>query len=146
MKQVLLLFTFLSYLSVMADTGTVLNKTLPGKIAVRIFLPEDTILNDTIPAEFPGGVIAQWEYINKHIKYPRLAKEKGHQGEVLVMYDVETDGSVTNVRVFKGVEGAPELEEEAVRVVRTFPKHKPATYNGQSIRYTMFAAVKYSMQ
>lgn len=105
----------------------------------------DTLTNDTIPAEFPGGSTEQWKFIGANTKYPATAKEKGHQGQVLVVYDVEADGSVTNVRVLKGVEGAPELDAEAVRVVKLFPKHTPAMVNGKPVKSEMYAGVKFSL-
>jgi TonB family protein len=106
----------------------------------------DTLHNDTIPAEFPGGSMEQWKFIGAHVKYPNSAKEKGHQGDVFVQYDVAADGSVTNVRILKGVSGAPELEEEAIRVVKLFPKHAPATCNGKPVQFTMVAVVRYKLQ
>lgn len=106
----------------------------------------DTLKNDTIPAEFPGGTAAQGKFINTYTKCPVVAKEKGQQGEVIVLYDVDVNGNVINARVFKGVDGASELNDEALRVVRTFPKHTPATCNGKPVQFTMGAVVRYTLQ
>ena len=106
----------------------------------------DTLHNDTIPAELPGGSMEQWKFIGANVRYPTRAKELCHQGDVIVFYDVDSVGSITNVRVHKGVEGAPELNEEALRVVKLFPKHTPATCKGTPVKFTLAVVVRYKLQ
>ena len=61
----------------------------------------------------------------------------GVQGIVTVEFVVETDGSVTGVKVVRGIDD--DLDREAVRVVSSSPKWRPATKNGEKVR------VKYSL-
>ncbi len=82
--------------------------------------------------QFPGGIQKMYEYIQKNIRYPRMEKEAGIQGRVFVTFVVEKDGSITDVRVLKGVtEG---LNKEAVRVIKSMPRWKPGKQRGRPVR------------
>lgn len=87
--------------------------------------------------EFPGGMQAMIEYLNTNIKYPKDAIKQKVSGRVMVMFVVETDGSLSNVRVARKV--FPSLDAEAVRVVKSMPKWKPGKEKGKVVRvnYTM---------
>ena len=87
--------------------------------------------------EFPGGMQAMIEYLNTNIKYPKDAIKQEVGGRVMVMFVVETDGSLSNVRVARKV--FPSLDAEAVRVVKSMPKWKPGKEKGKVVRvnYTM---------
>ena len=80
------------------------------------------------PATFPGGNEAYYSFLCKNIIYPMKAKELGHQGKVIVGFDVEKDGTISNITVEKS--SWPELDSEAVRFVSLMPKWKPATLIG----------------
>lgn len=84
---------------------------------------------------FPGGNVQKW--IAKNIKYPAEAIEKNIQGKVYVQFVIEKDGSITEVKVIRGVD--PLLDAEAVRVVNNMPKWKPGTERGKPARisYTL---------
>ncbi|MEE0895802.1 MAG: energy transducer TonB, partial [Bacteroidales bacterium] len=56
-------------------------------------------------AEFPGGMEAMYAYIVKNLKYPELAKEKGIEGRVFVSFIIEKDGSISNVKLLRGIGG-----------------------------------------
>lgn len=77
------------------------------------------------------------EWVYQYLKYPDYPLEQGIQGEVVVEFIVEKDGSVTNVRAVRGVD--EHLENEAVRVVSASPKWKPGIMGGKKVR------VKYSI-
>ena len=79
-----------------------------------------------------GGMPALMEYLSKNIKYPEAAMKKGIQGRGIVQFVVEKDGSITNVKILRGVD--PELDKEAVRVVSAMPKWKPGTQKGEAVR------------
>jgi len=87
--------------------------------------------------EFPGGAQALFSYIGKNIHYPKVAEEAGIQGRVIVTFVVMKDGSIGEVKVAKGV--SPELDEEAVRCVKSMPKWKPGMQRGEAVnvKYTM---------
>lgn len=81
-----------------------------------------------LEAEFPGGVTAMKQFISENINYPNKAKEEGVQGEVFVGFNVEANGLISNVHVVRGV--SPEIDNEAIRVVRSMPKWTPAQNEG----------------
>ncbi len=81
---------------------------------------------------FPGGDAALMQYLTNNLRYPTMAREAGIQGTVFVTFVVERDGSITDVRVLRGVGGG--LDEEAVRVVRNMPRWTPGRQRGQAVR------------
>ncbi len=81
---------------------------------------------------FPGGDEARMRFLQENLRYPTMAREAGIQGTVFVTFVVERDGSVTDVRVLRGIGGG--LDEEAVRVVRMMPKWNPGRQRGQAVR------------
>jgi protein TonB len=81
---------------------------------------------------FPGGEKAMFEYLSKNTKYPTLAKESGIQGVVYVTFVVEKDGSVSDVKVLRGIGGG--CDEEAVRVVKSMPKWAPGKQRGKPVK------------
>lgn len=86
--------------------------------------------------EFPGGSKKLFEYLMENTHYPD-EPELCAQGRVVVTFIVETDGSLSDVKVIRGIH--PLFDEEAVRVVKSMPKWKPGKQNGEPVR------VKYSV-
>ena len=83
---------------------------------------------------FPGD-INKW--LGKNVKYPVIAQENNIQGRVTVQFVIERDGSITDVKVVRGVDAS--LDKEAVRVVQSMPKWKPGKQRGKPVRvaYTL---------
>ena len=71
------------------------------------------------------------EWVNSQLQYPEIAKENGIQGRVTLQFTISADGSVTNVKVLRGVD--PELDKEAVRVVSKSPKWTPGFIAGKPV-------------
>ena len=90
-----------------------------------------------------GGMPALMEYLSKNIKYPEAAMKKGIQGRGIVQFVVEKDGSITNVKILRGVD--PELDKEAVRVVSAMPKWKPGTQRGEAVRVRFTVPVMFRL-
>lgn len=86
---------------------------------------------EEMPA-FPGGERALMEYVLKNVKYPQIARETGIQGRVFVGFVVEPDGSVSNVKILRGIGGG--CDEEAMRVIKSLPKWKPGKQRGKAVR------------
>ena len=93
---------------------------------------------------FPGGQQELMSYLGKNIKYPTIAQENGTQGRVIIQFVVERDGSITDVRVARGVD--PYLDKEAVRVVKSMPKWIPGTPNGKSVHVKFAVPVMFRLQ
>lgn len=84
-----------------------------------------TAQSDTIPASFPGGQKAMSEYIQKNIKYPQPSINNGIEGVVNVRFTVKTDGALDKLSIVRLVD--PDLEAEALRLVKGMPAWNPAT-------------------
>jgi protein TonB len=93
---------------------------------------------------FPGGEADMYKYIGKNIEYPRMAKESGISGRVFVTFVVEKDGSVTDVKVLRGIGGG--CDEEAVRVIKSMPKWKPGKQRGKPVRVQYRMPIKFTLQ
>ena len=90
-----------------------------------------------------GGMPALMEYLSKNIKYPEAAMKKGIQGRGIVQFVVEKDGSITNVKILRGVD--PEFDKEAVRVGSAMPKWKPGTQRGEAVRVRFTVPVMFRL-
>lgn len=93
---------------------------------------------------FPGGDQKMMEYVAKNIKYPQIARETGVQGKVFVNFVVEPDGSVSNVKILRGIGGG--CDEEAMRVVKSMPKWKPGKQRGKPVRVSYNLPVNFRLQ
>ena len=105
---------------------------------------EDTVYQvvDKMP-EFPGGEKAMMEFLSKNIVYPEKAKEAGIQGRVFVGFVIEKDGSVSNVKIMKGIGG--ECDEEALRVVKSMPNWKPGKKGGKDVRVSYTLPINFKL-
>ena len=98
---------------------------------------------EEMPA-FPGGEAKLMEYVGKNVKYPQIARESGIKGRVFVSFVVEPDGSVSNVKVLRGIGGG--CDEEAMRVVKAMPKWKPGKQRGKAVRVSYMLPVNFQLQ
>ena len=98
---------------------------------------------ETMP-QFPGGQGVMMKYLADIIKYPASAVKAKKQGRVIVGFIVQKDGSITHAKIARSID--PELDAEALRVVKGMPKWTPGTQLGKpvSVKYTL--PVKFSLQ
>ena len=82
--------------------------------------------------QFPGGEPKLMEYLSENIQYPQKALEAGIQGRVFVGFVVEPDGSISNVKLLRGIGGG--CDEEAIRVIESLPKWEPGKQRGKAVR------------
>jgi protein TonB len=92
---------------------------------------------------FPGGDLGLMKYIQKHVKYPAIAKEYNITGKVYVSFIVDKSGSVTNVKIVRGVD--KNLDAEAVRVVKSLPKYKPGKQRVKSVRVMFTIPINFTL-
>ena len=94
--------------------------------------------------QFPSGETKMMEYIAKNINYPQEARDKGIEGRVFIGMVIEKDGSVSNVRVLRGIGGG--CDEEAVRVISSMPKWKPGKVGGEPVPVSYMLPVNFKLQ
>ena len=104
----------------------------------------DTVYNivEQMP-EYPGGVEAMMKYIAENVKYPEEAKDKDIAGRVFLAFVVEKDGSVSNVKVLRGIGGG--CDEEAARVINSMPKWKPGKQKGEAVRVSYLIPIMFKL-
>lgn len=103
---------------------------------------EEVVEEEAIPfalveekPKFQGGDANNFsKWVNSHLNYPEIAKENGVQGRVTLQFTVNTDGSVSNVTVLRGVDSS--LDKEAVRIVSSSPKWTPGRQRERPVKVT----------
>ncbi len=118
------------------------NANLGVEIMDYVEVQEEAVEEEAIPFQlveekpsFQGGDANQFsKWVNSRLVYPEIAKENGVQGRVTLQFTVEKDGSVTKVKVLRGVD--PSLDKEAVRVVSMSPKWKPGKQRDRAVPVT----------
>jgi TonB family protein len=94
--------------------------------------------------EFPGGNEAMVQFLADNIQYPEVAKENGIQGRVTCQFVVLKDGTVSDVKIIRGVD--PSIDAEAVRVLETMPAWKPGKQRGQAVNVQFTLPVVFSLK
>lgn len=131
-------------IDVEADDETEMEEYIPIEIEEEVVeeAPIFTVV-ESMP-EFKGGGGELYKYLGSNIKYPVMAKESGIQGKVYVTFVVERDGSVTDVKLLRGIGGG--CDEEAIRVVSSMPKWKPGKQRGKPVRVQYNLPVRFTLQ
>jgi len=111
-------------------------------MAIEEYVPIEIVeeeVDNTPPMRFVeempepiGGLDAMYAFLQSNLKYPEVARNNGISGQVFIEFVVEKDGTIGNVKVLVGV--YPELDQEAVRVVKLLPKWKPGKQMGKPVR------------
>lgn len=83
-------------------------------------------------AQFPGGQAALMRWLSTNLRYPERAQQADIQGRVIVKFVVNADGSIEQASVVRGVD--PDLNAEAIRVIKQMPRWQPGKNNGQAVR------------
>jgi TonB family C-terminal domain len=94
--------------------------------------------------QYPGGTNGLLQYIGENTVYPEKAKNEGIQGRVILRFVVEEDGSISNISIVRGID--PELDAEAVRLVRSMPKWNPGKQKGKAVRVKYTLPVAFSLR
>lgn len=96
-----------------------------------------------VSAEYPGGVEKLMKYIMTNINYPPETNGYSSQGTVYVGFVIEMNGSITNVKILKGIQA--DLDKEAKRVVKDMPNWKPGQNRGEVVRSRCTLPIKFRM-
>lgn len=113
---------------------------------------EEVVEEEAIPFQlveekpsFNGGDANEFsKWVNSKLQYPEIAKENGVQGRVTLQFTVNPDGSVSNVKVLRGVDSS--LDKEAVRVVSMSPKWKPGKQRDRAVKVTFTFPVIFQLR
>ena len=104
------------------------------------FMVHDQV--DQLPKPFVG--FDAWnQYLAKNIKYPKSARESNMQGTVIVGFEVQEDGTVSNVEVIRGIGG--ECDQEAVRIIEEGPAWNPAKLANKAVATQISMPIRFVM-
>jgi periplasmic protein TonB len=94
--------------------------------------------------QFPGGQKALLKFLSEKIVYPDFASHIGISGRVIVEFIIERDGSISSVKIAKGVDQL--LDAEAIRVINTMPRWIPGVQNGRHVRVKLNLPVNFVLR
>lgn len=89
--------------------------------------------NVDVKPMFKGSQDSLNKWFRDNLKYPETAKKAGAYGTIIVGFIVEKDGSLTNVKIIKGIGGG--CDEEAIKIVKAMPKWDPGKQKCVPVRY-----------
>lgn len=84
-----------------------------------------------IPAQYPGGIKEAYKFIRQNLQYPDSSGFKRIEGRVTSKFIIRKTGRIDSIQIIKGVN--TELDNEAIRVISSFPNWIPAQINGKSV-------------
>ncbi|HPF51998.1 MAG TPA: energy transducer TonB [Draconibacterium sp.] len=97
---------------------------------------------DVMP-EYPGGMDALKQLLVDNVKYPEQAKKDNVEGKVYVTFIVDENGNVQDEKIARGVN--PELDAEALRVVKLMPKWTPGKEGGKTVKVSFTLPVQFAL-
>lgn len=108
-----------------------------------VFAEEELKVNVNQHAYFPGGQTALATWLSENLKYPQECIDKKVEGEVIVSFIVERDGSITGIHMEQSVD--PKLDAEAKRVVGVMPNWVAAEMNGVKTRSRLMLPIRFTL-
>ena len=94
--------------------------------------------------EYPGGLDALRTFLSANLKYPRVATAAGVSGRIYISFIVNTDGTLTDIQVLKGIGFG--CDEEAVRVVQKMPRWHPGKQSGRAVRVKYNLPISFTLE
>lgn len=106
--------------------------------------PEDVVYeNPEIKPEFPGGLKALSRYLFLNLKYPASARTQQIQGRVWCSFVVNKDGSISDVKIERGVYVS--LDQESLKTLRQMPPWNPGIINGEPVKTKVFIPIVFKL-
>jgi len=100
-----------------------------------------TCVNEKMP-QYPGGYKALYRYIDENIQWPNT--KVCMEGKVFVAFIVEIDGSLSQIKVVKGLGG--KYDEAALKVFQNMSKWESAKQRGQPVKVRMIIPITFCPQ
>jgi len=104
---------------------------------------EDLFMTVEEMPEYPGGNEALEAFIATHLVYPPQAKENGVCGSVHISFAIDVDGSIVDIKILRGV--SPELDAEAIRLIKAMPLWKPGKSRGKAVKVSYTIPVQFTL-
>lgn len=113
--------------------------------STTFLIDDSTRVYETVDLEpeFEGGEEAMIRFLQTNLKYPAIAIQKGDQGRVYVRMIVEPNGALSNIEIARGV--SPELDDEALRVIKSMPNWNPGQQKGRFVRVSIVVPIYFKL-
>ena len=119
MKQILLILIVIFAQNIFAQTENV--------SAVKSNIIDAKELE--VKPDFPGGLSMFYQFIGRNFNVP----ERGENfGKIFVSFIVETDGTLSNISIMRGIN--PKMNQEAIRVMKLSPNWNPGKIGDKAVR------------
>lgn len=96
-----------------------------------------------VQPQFPGGDVAFGKFLGRTIRYPASAYKNNVQGRVIITFVVEKDGTLSNIKVLRGIGSG--CDEEAMRAFKASPPWLPGMQKGKPVRVQFSMPVAFSL-
>ncbi len=90
-----------------------------------------------------GGIETIGAFLGQNLNYPEESRKANKEGNVLVQFVVNTDGSLSDFKILKGVD--PRIDAEALRVAKRFPNWNPGKQNGKAVRQQFVLPIRFKL-
>jgi protein TonB len=104
---------------------------------------EEVVIIADEPAQPAGGYEAFYKYIKQNLKYPEAARQQKAEGKVILQFLVKKDGSLSKVKVQKGIGHG--CDEEAIRVVKAGEAWQPAKNKGMAVTQQVVMPINFRL-
>ena len=131
-------FAWINQKGKIVSSSSILKKTESDKSGDEaVFKPIDIV------PEFPEGLMAFNRFLGRNIHYPAIARENNTQGKVIISFIIEKDGTLSDIKVARGIGDG--CDEEALRVMKLSPPWKPGIQNGNAVRVAYSIPISFTL-
>lgn len=97
-----------------------------------------------VEPKFPGGDTAIMQFIAKNLRYPPICVENGVEGRVKVEITVLPDSTISATKIVAPID--PDLEAEALRIIKLMPKWTPGTIDGKAAKLNTIVTFNFRLK
>lgn len=146
MKKIFI-FTLTVLIFASCSTGTKITQksTSQKQVVNREYQEVFLKTNDSIDRYpmYPGGKDGVIDHLIKNLRYPQNARNEGIEGIVVVKFTVGNDGTIQDVEVVESVD--PELDAEAVRVIKIMKAWFPGYKDGKPVETEFYIPIRFKL-
>ena len=130
----------------MPDTSMMLGQlTQPVPVDVVVEHLEGEVAFEMPEPEFPGGNDSLIAFLRRNVEYPEWEAANKIEGSVSVEFTVAVDGSVSDPKIMRNVDGSKNLDAEVLRVIHLMPKWEPGKADGRSVSCKYWLPIRFSL-
>jgi len=123
--------------------GTPLSGGIDPGVPVDAPVTPPYVLAPEVMPMYEGGMEAMMKFLQKKMRYPRIAVQNHEEGTVFVSFIISSTGEVTSIEVVRGI--SKSCDQEAIRVVSMMSKWKPGLQNKMPVAVKMVLPIKFKL-